>query len=160
MTDTLPTVADMMAAYAEDAVDHAKSAGGVTLDYSPASVEAVEAVLTKLHEALPKGFLARLFGRGPSPAEVATVSKMYGGYVGEVLRRARGGEWILDDEIVPGERTPCLRKGGFRIWPTGKVHKRLGNGPEDNVWHYYRFVETEWGGAESPTDEPEKTIDA
>lgn len=135
MTDTLPTVADMMAAYAEDAVDHAKSAGGVTLDYSPASVEAVEAVLTKLHEALPKGFLARLFGRGPSPAEVATVSKMYGGYVGEVLRRARGGEWkaisgadlehrvVLDLAWGTGDGTPVaamkdlyVATGGGGVW--------------------------------------------
>jgi hypothetical protein len=34
----------MMAAYAQDAVDHAKTAAGVTLDYSPDSIKQVEGV--------------------------------------------------------------------------------------------------------------------
>ena len=65
-----PTVADMMAAYAEDAIDHAQSALGIALDYSPESIRNVETVLQELHAAMPKGFLGRLIGRGPSPDDL------------------------------------------------------------------------------------------
>jgi hypothetical protein len=48
MMTARPTVADMMVAYAMDAVDHAQKAFGRHLDYSFASVEAVEEILTAM----------------------------------------------------------------------------------------------------------------
>jgi hypothetical protein len=135
-----PTVHDMMVAYAQDAVDHARTSLGVALDYSPDSIQQVEGILEKLYAAMPRGFFARLFGRGPSAQDVSTMCKMYGGYVGEVVRQAGGGEWVFDTEIVPGESTICLRKGDNRIFPPAKVYKRLTNGSEDNVWFYFQVL--------------------
>jgi hypothetical protein len=137
-----PTVGDMMAAYAEDAVDHAKR-NGVVLDYTMASVKDVETLLGVLYAAAPRGVLARLLKRGPSTEDVATAAKMYGGYVGEVIRRTRGGEWVLDTEISPGQTVISLRDGEWRTFPPAKVHKRLVNGPEDNVWHYFQVLMNE-----------------
>jgi hypothetical protein len=117
-----PTVADMMAAYAQDAVDHAKASAGVTLDYSPDSVRHVEDVLEKAYE------------------DVATLCKMYGGYIGEVVRRAGGGEWVIDTQIAPGQEVLSLRKGDAAVFPPAKVHKRLTNGAEDNVWFYFQVL--------------------
>ena len=134
-----PTVADMMAAYAQDAVDHAKTAAGVTLDYSADSIKQVEGVLETLCAATPRG-LSRIFRRGPTQEDVATMAKMYGGYIGEVVRRTAGGEWVLDTEIAAGETVISLRKGEQRIFPPAKVHKRLANGSEDNVWFYYQVL--------------------
>jgi hypothetical protein len=139
-----PTVADMMAAYAQDAVDHALSSSGMSLDYSPESIRGVEEVLQALHAALPKGFWGRLFGKGPSAQDLETVSKMYGGYVGEVFRRTGGGDWEVDTEIVPGSTVICLRKGDMKVWPPAKVFKRLTNGPEDNVWAYSEVILKDW----------------
>jgi hypothetical protein len=133
-----PTVSDMMVAYAQDAVDHAKSVG-VSLDYSPDSIRQVEGVLEKLCAAIPRG-LSRLIRRRPSAEDMATMAKMYGGYIGEVVRRTAGGEWMLDTEIVPGHTVISLRKGEQRIFPPSKVEKRLANGPEDNVWFYYQVL--------------------
>ncbi|MCB1008327.1 MAG: hypothetical protein KDB94_05455 [Acidobacteria bacterium] len=138
-----PTMNDMMEAYALDAVDHAKQAMGVDLDFSPESVRKVESILATMFEARPKGFLSRLFSKGPSPELLDTFSKMYGAYVGEVLRRAGGGEWFVDTEVAPGHRVIGLRKGDGRIWPTAKVGKRLTNGSEDNVWHYFQIIREE-----------------
>ncbi len=138
------TVADMMAAYAEDAVDHAQSALGLSLDYSPESIRDVEAVLKELHASLPKGFLGRILGKGPSAEDLDKISKMYGGYVGEVIRRTGGGEWGLDSAIVPGQKVICLSKGNTKIWPPAKVFKRVTNGPEDNVWAYSEVVMKDW----------------
>ena len=134
-----PTVADMTAAYALDAVDHAKAATGVDLDFSEESIGRVEAVLSQLHDALPKGFFAKLFGRGPSSDDILTMSKMYGSYVGEVLRRTRGGEWALVDDQV------TLINGDERVWPIAKVFKRITNGSDDNVAVYFKvLVEKYW----------------
>jgi hypothetical protein len=74
------TLAKMMEAYAEDAVDHARQHFHLTLDYTDESVKAVEGLLDNLHRDLPRG-LKRLFRRPPSEQVIATIAKMYGGYV-------------------------------------------------------------------------------
>ena len=139
-----PTVTDMMVAYAQDAVDHAQASSAVVLDYSLDSIRGVEEILEKLRAALPRGFWGKLLGKGPSQQDVDQVCKMYGGYVGEVFRKAGGGEWTLDTEIVPGQNTICLRNGDQRIWPVAKVYKRILNGSEDNVWAYSQVVMGDW----------------
>jgi hypothetical protein len=135
-----PTVADMMAAYAEDAVDHARANWGLDLDYSVDSVRSVEDALAKLHGDIPRGLVARLFRKGPSTEELTQMAMMYGGYLGEVLRKKAGGEWAFDLDIMPGSQVVALRKGDTRVFPPAKVHKRLVNGPEDNVWHYVQIL--------------------
>jgi hypothetical protein len=134
-----PTVNDMMAAYALDAVDHARSAFAVELDFSPASIQRVEAILAKLHSSIPRGLL-RLLKRGPSEDTVDQICKMYGGYIGEVFRRQRGGTWQFDQEVLPGHLVIALMNGDSRIFPPSKVRKRLENGSEDNVWSYFRVL--------------------
>jgi hypothetical protein len=136
------TLTEMMEAYAADAVEHARGCG-VTLDYSDDSVKGVEAVLERLYAEMPHSFLARLFHRGPSEDQVWSMCKMYGGYIGEVVRRTRGGEWVIDADIAPGEQVIALRKGDSRMFPPSKVHKRLTNGPEDNVWFYFQAIAKE-----------------
>src|SRR5665213_533607 len=140
-----PTASDVMGAYALDAVDHAKSNFAVELDFSPGSVEKVEEILTKLCASRPTGFLAKLFRKGPSDDDVDQMAKMYGGYIGEVLlRRAGAGSWYFDDQIMPGLIVYGLECNGGKFWPQIKVHKRMANGPEDNVWFYYRFLESKY----------------
>lgn len=146
MSDT-PTVDDMMAAYALDAVDHAGASFKTQLDFSPQSVENVEAILAQLHAAIPRG-VWKLFRRAPPEETIDTICKMYGGYVGEVFRRERGGTWEFDQEILPGYLIIALRKGESKIFPPSKVRKRLQNGPEDNVWFYFQVLMSE------PWDEP------
>lgn len=65
---------------------------------------------------------------------------MYGGYVGEVFRRQRGGTWQYDREILPGHLVIALTNGESRIFPPSKIRKRLDNGPEDDVRSYFRVL--------------------
>jgi hypothetical protein len=139
-----PTVTDVMVAYAQDAVDHARSSSGVALDYSFDSIRDVEDILENLHRALPPSSLGKVSGKRPTQEDIETVSKMYGGYIGEVFRKVGGGEWSFDEEVGPGQNYVCLRKGDLRIWPPSKVYKRITNGSEDNVWHYSQAVMKEW----------------
>lgn len=136
------TVDDMMAAYAEDAVDFARDEHQVTLDYSEASVEKVEEILAKIHEKISKATRIRILRvlTAPPPDYVDTVSKMFGGYIGEVFKRHYGGEWSLDETTFPGEIVYTFSIQGHRIWPHFKAGKRVVNGYEDNVWHYYQVL--------------------
>jgi len=134
------TADEMMVAYSQDAVAHARDHFGVELDYSVDSVRAVETILARLHGAIPHG-IWKLFRRPPSEDALVNLSKMYGGYLGEVMKRLRGGEWMIETGVVSPGPVICLRKGEDRVFPPAKVWKRLTNGPEDDVWMYFQVVE-------------------
>jgi hypothetical protein len=138
--DPEPTVVDMMAAYAQDAVDHARQNFQTELDFSIESVRTVESILRQMYDAIPRG-ARRIFRRGPSEETLASLATMYGGYIGEVMRRRRGGEWVFDLEVMPGQPVICLRREDDRVFPPARVYKRLTNGPEDDVWFYFQAVE-------------------
>ena len=135
------TINDMMAAYAEDAVEFAEQRYAVHLDGSPESVEKVEALAEQLFRFTPRSRLGRLFKKGPSAEEVDTVCKMLGGYIGEAFRRVKGGDWAINEEFS----ALGVQRGESWIFPPAKVHKRLTNGNEDNLWSYFKIVvEDRW----------------
>ena len=133
---TTPSINDVMSAFAKDAVDFARQRYGISLDYSPASVEQVEAIADKLFQSIPKGFVGKLFQKGPSDEEIKTASKMLGSYIGEVLRGSMGGDWAINQELS----AIGIQTGETWVFPPSKVHKRLTEGPGDNLWFYFRAL--------------------
>ena len=125
-------IAEIAAAYSLDAIDIARANFGKDLDWSEASVELVEDILTELHDAMAS--------ERPSDETIWRMSKAFGSYIGEVFRRANGGRWGMVD--IEGQQFPGFRANerDVTFWPWGRVHNRLSNGPEDNVWHYYRAL--------------------
>ena len=130
---------DMMVAYAQDAVEYATKLGK-QLDYSEKSMEAIEDICTTLYNSIPKSFFAKLFGKTPDEKSIIHVCKILGGYTGEVIRKHYGGQWSVED--FDGT-TVVLNVGEMKTFPVGKVYKRLKNGPEDNVCHYYHLITRE-----------------
>jgi hypothetical protein len=60
-----------------------------------------------------------------------------GCYVGEVIRRERGGEWKADDADPQGEINVALHlRDGSVIWPVQRVMKRVTQGAEDSIAAY------------------------
>jgi hypothetical protein len=60
-----------------------------------------------------------------------------GSYVGEVIRRSIGGEWLTADSNPQGEIDITLKlPDGSLIWPVQRMMKRLKNGPEDGIAAY------------------------
>jgi hypothetical protein len=116
----------------ENAVDHSQLAVevaweefGLDLDYSPGSLEAVDAQIESLRED------------GLTGEDAAEALFVLGCYVGEVMSRSLGGQW------VPTARTPLA---GISPWPMvvvlpsgsawdpiGKVYKRLELGDSEYV---------------------------
>jgi Domain of unknown function (DUF3806) len=130
----------MMEAYAEDAVNAARTGFNTELDYSPESIKAVEELLGRLYPAVRRGWFRKLFRIGISDEQLDTLCKMFGAYIGEVVRRQQGGAWEVVQNDLGMESVIALVHGEEKIFPPSKVYKRLVNGDEDNVWHYYQVV--------------------
>ena len=130
------TVQDMMVAYSEDAIVLAQQ-HGYALDFSEDSLKQVDQILEKYHQGIPRGF-KKLFSKVPSEEKITQISKIFGGYVGEVMRRHIGGEWGLSDQF---ENALALKfNTNTEVYPPAKVNKRIINGSEDNIWFYYCVI--------------------
>lgn len=132
------SVGTMMAAYSLDAVDHAAQQGR-TLDYSEGSLHDVEALLGFLHRELPSPAVRKT--QGPTDGEIETFAKMYGGYIGEVMRfEWQEGDWVIP-EAGPFQGALCLRYGNDTLTsPPAKAFKRIVDGPQDDIYVYYQVL--------------------
>lgn len=139
---TEPSLNDTMEAYAADAVDYAATCHQTELDFSPNSIDAIEKIAGRLHDDLPRGFWGKIFKHGPTDFEFNTICKVLGGYVGEVIRREHGGDWGLHEGNIGLQFGPELW-----AFPVQKVHKRLKNGPEDNITSFYKVMIGSLSGA-------------
>lgn len=116
----------------ETALDHAQLAveavyeeSGETLDYSPASLEAVDAQIEALRE------------EGLSGEDAAEALFVLGCYLGEVMVRALGGRWVATASsplarVSPWPMVVVLSDGSG--WDAiGKAYKRIELGDSEYV---------------------------
>lgn len=136
--DSVPAMAE---AYAQKAVEAARRFSA-QLDFSENSLMELEAILDQLARELPE--------TRPSPDDLTEICKTWGSYFGEVVRRRFGGDWSI--ETYPGKSfaTLTLSIGGNKLFPSLKVHRRLTEGAEDNLWSFYTMVKAKLGGSPSP----------
>jgi hypothetical protein len=74
-----------------------------------------------------------------------------GAYVGEVIRRSKGGEWKGDDADPQAEINVVLSlSGGAQCWPVQRVMKRFKNGSEDGIASYALGLGVEIGPRPEP----------
>src|SRR5215469_4495418 len=130
---THDSVDAMVTAYAQQAVSLAHEFNA-QLDYSENSLMEVETILARLSREMPAS--------KPSDDDVSEICKVWGSYLGEVVRRRFGGEWSI--ETYPGKEfaTLTLNVNGNRLFPSIKIHRRLTEGESENVWSFYRMVKT------------------
>jgi len=123
----------MVSAYAQQAVSLAHEFNA-QLDYSENSLMEVETILARLSREMPAS--------KPSSDDVSEICKIWGSYLGEVVRRRFGGDWSI--ETYPGKQfaTLTLSVNGNKLFPSMKIHRRLTEGEGENVWSFYRMVKT------------------
>ena len=123
-------IADMMQHYAAQAVEIAREFHA-NLDFSTASCATLDAIVAEVADSMPERV---------NDDELAEMSKLWGGYLGEVIRRCCGGEWRL--ERPPGVQAPsaALVVRGARVFPTVKIFRRLTVGGSENVAEFARMV--------------------
>ena len=125
-----------MLAYADKAVEYAREKHARTLDFSGASIEALDEIAEEVNVGLMSGAVM-------PPAELDSLSKVIGGYFGEVIRRQKGGTW----GVHPEQQALGLQFGeGKWIFPPSKAHKRLIDGRDHNLVEFYQVVMAKLGG--------------
>jgi hypothetical protein len=104
---------------------------GFKSDFSLESLQDLDLYLdTQCEDGCPKP--GSLLSRNANTGMLAL-----GLYVGEVVRRARGGQWYLP-RAQPGDifRLEFRFGADVRMWPVQRVFKRIRNGNEDSLYHY------------------------
>jgi hypothetical protein len=131
MEKTHDSVESMVRAYSQAAVELAREFK-TALDYTENSVMEVEVILSQFVNDLASG--------KPPANDMDEMCKLWGSYLGEVVRRRFGGEWGI--ETYPGKEfaTLTLNVGGNKLFPSMKIHRRLTVGENDNVWTFYKMV--------------------
>jgi hypothetical protein len=131
MTDNAE-LARWLSGQAQLAVKTAKTKWNTSLDFTPASLQAVENVLAQLHDVLETAPPAER----PTDQQIETAAKVWGVYVGEVLRRHIGGKWALSEGVLQ------LEINTAQVYPLRKVQKRLVDGPGDAIPFYFQATKT------------------
>jgi hypothetical protein len=116
----------MMAAYAAAAVTVAHDEFRQRLDYNSGSMVAFEAVLSELAE---KGELDYDY-------EV----RLWGSYLGEVLRRRYAGSWEMTQYPGGVAAVPAVEVRGSRLFPLMKVYRRLTTGDAESIAAFFDMV--------------------
>lgn len=116
----------MMEGYARGAVELAEREYQRRLDYSPDSVNALDEILVLLSES--------------PDIDLDFESRLWGSYLGELLRRRYAGSWEMTQYPGGNLAVPAIDVRGSRLFPLMKVYRRLTNGEEEDLPSFYAMV--------------------
>ena len=123
---SFPDLDTMMAAYAASAVETAREDYRQRLDYNSESMVAFEAVLSELAEKRELDY----------DYEV----KLWGAYLGEVLRRRYAGSWEMTQYPGGVAAVPTVEVRGSRLFPLMKVYRRITMGDAESIAAFFDMV--------------------
>ncbi len=116
----------MMEAFAAAAVDIARDEYRQRLNYESGSLVAFEAVLSELAEKAELDY----------DYEV----RLWGGYLGEVLRRRYAGSWEMTQYPGGVAAVPAVEVRGSRLFPLMKVYRRITMGESESIAEFFDMV--------------------
>ncbi len=115
-----------MEGYARGAAGLAKSQYRQELDFSAESINALDEILV-------------LVGEDPE-IDLDYESRLWGSYLGEVLRRRYAGSWEMTQYPGGVVAVPAIDVRGSRLFPLMKVYRRLTMGDEEDLGSFYNMV--------------------
>lgn len=115
-----------MAGYARAAADLGKSQFKQKLDFSAESIDSLDDILV-------------LVGESPE-MDLDFEVRLWGSYLGEVLRQRYAGSWEMTQYPGAGHATPAVDVRGSRLFPLMKVYRRLTVGEEEDLPSFYAMV--------------------
>ncbi|MGA2249829.1 hypothetical protein [Terracidiphilus sp.] len=120
----------MMEGYASAAVETARRDYRHTLDYSSSSIDALDEILILVSESPDR--------------DVEFETRLWGSYLGEVLRRRYAGVWEMTQypgaQVGAQSAIPAIDVRGSRLFPLMKVHRRLTMGEEEDLGSFFSMV--------------------
>jgi hypothetical protein len=121
-----PDLGAMMEGYARAAAAHAHSEFDRELDFSSDSIDTLDDVLI-------------LVGESPE-VDLDFEVRLWGSYLGEVLRRRYAGTWEMTQYPGGAVAVPAVEVRGSRLFPLLKVYRRLTTGEEEDLRSFYAMV--------------------
>lgn len=128
-----PDLNAMMEAYATTAVTIAREQFRQQLDFTSESIVAFEAVLSELTERTELDYEYEV--------------KLWGSYLGEVLRRRYNGAWEMTQYPSGIMAVPAVEIRGSRLFPLIKVYRRLTMGDAESIGAFFHMVTERLGQA-------------
>ena len=123
---TYPDLGSMMEGYAQAAADVARRDFKQKLDFTAESIDALDDILV-------------LVGESPE-LDVDFESRLWGSYLGEVLRRRYAGSWEMTQYPGGVVAVPAVDVRGSRLFPLMKVYRRLTAGEEEDLRAFFAMV--------------------
>ena len=123
----MTTLADEMKAHALEAQRFSRKHLVLELDFSEASIQLLE------DQADSVGFAIR---GGCTPENIEMLTRIWGAYLGESLRRVTGAEWVL--ETAGQVRRLGLKGPTAVVHPHEQVHKRLTGVKDPSLLNYFQ----------------------
>ncbi len=148
------TIADVMRAYAGDAVAYAERRFDLTLDFSERSLEDVDRILSAYRNS---GLLVPDDLPDAEREELWNFCKMLGGYVGEVIIRNIGGEWQTKEVGEGAASISLVINGGAEGAPPEAVWRTLTE-PYKGIASYYRGLRAVLGHGEETIEGGVRTV--
>jgi hypothetical protein len=121
-----PDLGAMMDGYAQAAADWARKEFQQKLDFSSESIDPLDDILV-------------LVGESPE-LDLDFEARLWGSYLGEVLRRRYAGSWEMTPYPGGAVAVPAIEVRGSRLFPLMKVYRRLTVGEEEDLRAFYAMV--------------------
>jgi hypothetical protein len=131
-SESYPDLGAMMEGYARAAVDTGKREFRQKLDYSEDSIDVLDEILVLVSES--------------PELDVDFESRLWGSYLGEVLRRRYAGSWEMTQYPGGVVAVPSVDVRGSRLFPLMKVYRRLTVGEEEDLHAFFVMVTERLGG--------------
>lgn len=121
-----PSLDAMMQGYSQAAAQVAREQFRRDLDYSSESIEGLDEILV-------------LVGESPE-LDIDFEVRLWGSYLGEVLRRRYAGGWEMTKYPGGEMAVPAVEVRGSRLFPLMKVYRRLTEGEEEDLATFFAMV--------------------
>jgi len=121
-----PDLGAMMEGYAQAAVDLAKRDFKHKLDFTSDSIDSLDEILVLVSES--------------PELDIDFESRLWGSYLGEVLRRRYAGSWEMTQYPGGLVAVPAVDVRGSRLFPLMKVYRRLTIGEEEDLRAFYAMA--------------------
>ncbi len=115
-----------MEGYAQAAAELARSEFSQKLDFTSESIDSLDEILVRV---------------GESPElDIDFEVRLWGSYLGEVLRRRYAGTWEMTQYPGGIAAVPAVELRGSRLFPLMKVFRRLTEGEEEDLRTFFSMV--------------------
>jgi hypothetical protein len=121
-----PDLGSMMEGYALAAAEAARREFHRKLDFTSESIDILDEILV-------------LVGESPE-LDLEFEVRLWGSYLGEVLRRRYAGSWEMTQYPGGAAAVPAVEVRASRLFPLVKVYRRLTVGDEEDLRAFYTMV--------------------